>query len=98
MKQIAGLTVGSEDTPRQKEKEARKEKDKKDGKAGTLEERRKQSCELDPMRFAPEDAKDDKRRERLREKNVATLIAYCDMIFDAITSSIAKFPINLRCL
>jgi hypothetical protein len=72
------------ETPRQKEK------DKKDDKE------RKQSCELDPLRFPPEDQKDEKKREKLREKNGNTLIGYCDQIFDAITTSINQFPISLR--
>jgi hypothetical protein len=97
VKQISGL-ASEGDTPRQKDRESKKDGKERKDKPSKDEERRKQSCELDPLRFPADDAKDEKRRERLRERNAATLISYCDMIFDAITSSLPKIPINLRCV
>lgn len=55
----------------------------------------KKSCELDSQRFEMEKF-DEKKAQKLREKNLVTLIGYVDQIFTRIKTSFLYCPANFR--
>lgn len=51
------------------------------------------SCELDPTRI---DEKDEKKKAKVRERNYATLVNYCEAILNAVKLSFRYCPTNFR--
>jgi hypothetical protein len=51
------------------------------------------SCELDPTRI---EEKDEKKKAKVRERNYATLVNYCEAILSAVKSSFRYCPTHFR--